>query len=82
MSIASDYAKALYKVESPNADTLERLRHMLRRRGHEKLLPRIFAEYQKLQLEDERLKKYREVTPQMQRTKVLLELYKRLIATP
>jgi hypothetical protein len=74
---ASDYAKALYETGS-NPKHLKSLRAILARRGHEKLLPRILSEYQKLQLGAARLAKHKKVTPQSERTRVLLELYRKL----
>lgn len=74
--IAKEYAKALFAAQNPK---LSRLRDVLKRRGHEKLLPRIFAEYQKLILARERSAMHRDVTPERERTRTLLELYKKLI---
>ena len=76
--IATDYAKALYQLTG-KSDVLGNLRTVLKRRGHEKLLPQIFAEYKKLVLGAERLAKHKEVTPGKEQTRVLLELYKKLI---
>ena len=81
MDIAAQYAKALCEVGTPDARALDNLRQALKRRGHEKLLPRIFSEYKKLLLGRERAQVYREVTPQMRRTGVLLQLYQKLIRT-
>jgi len=75
--IATDYAKALYQLGG-NAKRLQSLREILKRRGHEKLLPQIFAEYQKLELGAERLKEHKTVTPQQEQTRILLELYHKL----
>jgi F0F1-type ATP synthase delta subunit len=75
--IATDYAKALYQLGG-NAKQLQSLRAVLKRRGHEQLLPQIFAEYQKLELGSERLAKHKEVTPEKEQTRILLELYKKL----
>ena len=79
--IATDYAKALYKSGKQNAKTLANLRTTLKRRGHEALLPRIFAEYQKLLLAQTRRAKAAAVTPEAERTRVLLELYRTLTHT-
>jgi hypothetical protein len=76
--IAADYAKALYEAGGTAAH-LRNLRAALKRRGHEKLLPQIFAEYKKLALGAGRLAKHKEVTPEKERTRILLELYKKLI---
>lgn len=78
---AGDYAKALYGMK-PKAEHLRGLRAALERRGHVKLMPRILAEYEKLQSRKARLAKQKEVTPEQERTRVLLELYRTLIATP
>ncbi len=78
---AEDYAKALYQLEA-KPEHVAGLRAALAQRGHLKLMPRILAEYEKLQLRARRLKKQKEVTPEGERTRVLLELYRTLIATP
>lgn len=78
--IATDYAKALFELGG-SEKRLASLRSVLKRRGHEKLLPQIYAEYRKLALGKERLAKHKEVTPQQERTRVLLELYKKLTST-
>ncbi len=75
--LATDYAKALYTLGG-NAKNLRGLRTVLARRGHEKLLPQIFAEYKKLVLGAERLAQHKEVTPEKEQTRILLELYKKL----
>ncbi len=78
MDIAAQYAQALFESEKP---TLAGLRATLKHRGQERLMPRIFAEYKKLLLKEERLKKYAAVTPEGERARILLELYHTLIAT-
>jgi hypothetical protein len=75
--IESDYAKALYAT-NPGMKELSNLRAALKRRGHEKLLPRIYSEYKKLLLADQRRARAAEVTPEAERTRVLLELYRAL----
>lgn len=75
--IATDYAKALYELGG-NAKHLRALREVLKSRGHEKLLPQIFAEYKKLELGSLRLAKHKEVTPKKEEMRVLLELYRKL----
>ncbi len=77
--IAADYAKALYDLGS-TAD-IKKVREALVRRGHSKLLPRIYAEYKKLSLCDERRTLREKSNPNKERTRILLELYKKLIAT-
>jgi len=74
--IAIDYAKALYQLG--DRANIKNLREMLARRGHDKLLPQIYAEYHKLKLYDERLAKHKAVTPERERTRILLEMYKKL----
>jgi hypothetical protein len=78
---ARDYAKALREMGS-KPEHLRGLTDALKRRGHQKLLPRILSEYEKLQLHDQRLSKQKLVTPTAERTRVLLELYRKLVATP
>jgi hypothetical protein len=78
--IETDYAKALYSL-NPDKSHLASLRNLLKRRGHEKLLPRIFSEYKKLVLAEERRERGREITPEAERTRILLELYRKLIHT-
>lgn len=75
--IAKDYARALFEIEKPS---VVRLRAALERKGHLKLMPRIFAEYQKLALSKERSVARAEVSPEQERTRVLLQLYKKLTA--
>lgn len=78
--IETDYAKALY-ASNPGVKELANLRAMLKRRGHEKLLPRIFSEFKKLLLAKERRQRAAEITPEAERTRILLELYRKLIHT-
>lgn len=79
MTLAAQYAKALYTSTAPEEARLSGLRETLKRRGHERLMPGIFAEYERLAEREERLKKHKEVTPEQQQTGVLLELYKKLV---
>lgn len=79
MTTARDYAKALYALPA-RAKHLPKLREALERRGHQKLLPRIFAEYKKLELSATRRATAVEVTTDTERTRILLELYKKLVA--
>jgi hypothetical protein len=76
MYIATQYAKALFAAEKPSLKTLK---EALARRGHQKLLPQIFTEYQKLMLQKERSLRFATVTPEKERTRVLFELYKKLV---
>ena len=79
MTLAAQYARALHESEAPDEAKLKNLREALLRRGHEKLLPRIFTEYERLVEKKERLEEYKKVTPEKERTRILLELYKKLI---
>ncbi len=76
MELSTQYAKALFEAEKP---TVTKLRDVLERRGHTKLLRRIFAEYQKLLLQKDRREARSKVTPVQERTRILLELYQKLI---
>jgi hypothetical protein len=78
---AQDYAKALYQLGGKPAH-LKGLKEALKRRKQLKLLPRVLSEYQKLELRDRRLTAQKKVTPAEERTRVLLELYRTLIAAP
>jgi hypothetical protein len=76
MNIATQYAKALFSAKSP---TLASFKDALKRRGHEKLLPQIYREYEKLALGRKRREQYTAVTPEREQTRVLFELYKKLV---
>lgn len=82
MNLASSYARALHEVAhqegAKNTDILKNFREALARRGHEKLLPKIFAEYEKLETGEHRLARHKKITPEAQQTRVLLELYRKL----
>ena len=84
MTAAGSYAKALHDVsskdESKAAQYLKNLRVTLERRGHLKLMPAILSEYEKLDLAVARSKSRSTVTAESERTRALLELYRRLIA--
>jgi hypothetical protein len=83
MNTAASYAQALFALieKDPNKGTayLANLSKALERRGHSKLLSRIFSEYRKLELRKTRRDMYARVTPERERTRVLLELYRTLI---
>lgn len=85
MTTAEHYAKALYELGEAHPEKgqqyLKNLRESLALRGHEKLLPRIWSEYQKLDVQKRRTAQHRETTPEMERTDKLLQLYRRLIET-
>lgn len=75
MKIETQYAKALFGAKKPN---LANLKEALKRRGHEKLLPQIYSEYQKLQTGRERREHYAALTEEREQTRILFELYKKL----
>ncbi len=82
MMLARMYAEALYKA-GQGKTTKEHTKNLtaaLKRRGHLKLLPRIAAEYEKLLEREDRSKKYKNVTPESEQTRVLLELYQKLVS--
>jgi len=85
MTLSSDYARALRELvvahPEKSSEYLSNLRRVLAHRGHEKLLPRILADYQALDIKEERSKRRREATPEQERTRILLELYRKLITT-
>lgn len=85
MNVAAHYARALYDLieENPRkgATYVGNLGEVLKRRGHQQLLPRVFKEYERLQLAKERSAKQQEVTPEQERTRILLELYRKLTHT-
>ena len=84
MTIAAQYATGLRELVEKHPERgreyLTNLRAVLQRRGHEKLLSRIFSEYEKLELYDARRVQHARVTPEMRRTRALLELYRKFIA--
>jgi F0F1-type ATP synthase delta subunit len=85
MTLADSYAKALYSLVSENpgkqTEYLKGLEEALKRRGHEKLLPRIFKSYESLELQAERRKTQATVTPEKERNRILLELYHKLVSS-
>ncbi|OGC84357.1 hypothetical protein A3F55_01660 [Candidatus Adlerbacteria bacterium RIFCSPHIGHO2_12_FULL_53_18] len=82
MTLAAQYAKALYESNAPEGARLKNLRETLRRRGHEKLLQQIYTEYKRLVEEEKRLQEYKKITPEKEQTRILLELYQKLVHTP
>lgn len=82
MSISSDYARALFEAADAHpqkgTELLKNLKLLLARRGHSKLLPRVLSDYEKLFMREERAKRYARVTPDQERTRILLELYRKL----
>lgn len=85
MTIAAEYAKALYalveKNEKEGKAYLKNLRQALERRGHIKLLPQIFSEFKKLAMAHDRTELHKKITPESERTRMLLELYRKMTAT-
>lgn len=79
MQLAQQYAKALLSIKNPGQETLRNLGETLKRRGHQKLLPSIYKEYERLLTKEERLTRYKTVTPEKERTRILYELYTKLI---
>ncbi len=76
---AAEYAQAIY--DAGEKVSVKHVREALTRRGHIKLMPQIYREYEKLLLRRDRLEKHQKITPTQERTRILLELYKKLIAT-
>lgn len=85
MPTAVVYAKALREASKSDGASakklLTNLRGALESRGHQKLLPAILTEYQKLELAEERSKALATITPESERNRILLELYRKLIST-
>ncbi len=76
---AADYAQAIYRAGSKASSA--RVREALARRGHSKLLPQIYREYQKIVLQKKRHEAHARSTPARERTRVLLELYRKLVSS-
>jgi len=85
MPTAALYAKALREAAQQDQmkakALLGNLHSALLRRGHQKLLPAILSEYEKLELADERSKMRSTISPQSERNRMLLELYRRLVSS-
>ena len=85
MTLAQTYARALFDLVSSNGgkadEYLKNVSEALHRRGHQRLLPQIFSAYRTLELQKERTKVHNTVTPEKERTRTLLELYRKLITT-
>jgi F0F1-type ATP synthase delta subunit len=84
MTLATQYAHALRSLvlEYPakSKELLGGLRATVAKRGHEKLLPQILREYEKLDTKEARVGAASTLSPERERTRVLFELYKKLIA--
>jgi F0F1-type ATP synthase delta subunit len=82
MNLERSYARALYEVvskdEAKGKEYIANLKEALKRRGHEKLFPKIFSEYEQLTLKKERSNVQTTVSPEQERTRILLELYQKL----
>ena len=82
MNYAPHYARALYELirTSPerSKEYLQNLGQVLERRYHQKLFLRIMVEYEKVLLQEGRLAEQKRITPEQQRTRTLLELYRTL----
>ncbi len=85
MTLAASYARALYELvlEDPSKATTfsAHLQSGLTKRGHLKLLPAIVREYEKLEVQEARSTLHSTVTPEKERVRVLLGLYKKLVDT-
>ena len=85
MNLADQYAKALHEVAAGNPGSanicVKNLYAALKKRGHEKLLPRIVKSYEHLDMNNARKTKHARVTPLQRRTHTLVELYKKLIVS-
>jgi hypothetical protein len=83
MTTATAYAKAIFETDKSKLSKtyFVNLRKALESRGHQKLLPAIVSEYEKLELAAHRSKMRSTSTPESERNRTLLELYRRLIAS-
>ncbi len=85
MSVASSYARALHELvakDSAKASAyIKNLQASLAKRGSLKLLPVIASEYDKLEIAQQRRALRSSVTPEKERVRVLLSLYKKLVET-
>ena len=84
MNLEHMYAEAIAKAQSSGLsgeDLLKGLKAALARRGHTRLLPRIYKEFEKLELHKDRMEEYARVTPEREETRILIELYRSLIST-
>jgi F0F1-type ATP synthase delta subunit len=83
MTLSTTYAQALLNAlkEHPNKQEayIQNLCTLLKRRGHEKLLPRIYRELETTALKHRRTEQYTTSTREAERTRILLELYRNLI---
>lgn len=85
MTLAYQYAKAIHELlkaePTRSGEFVAGLRKTLAARGHERVLPRIRTELEKIQYAESRAAAARATTPERERTRVLFELYKKLTAS-
>jgi F0F1-type ATP synthase delta subunit len=85
MTLQAQYAQALHQLVAEHPEKgkeyIEHLKKVLTRKGHQKLMPRILAEYEAIVSRQERSKTYATTTPDSERTRVLLELYRTLVTS-
>ncbi|HVZ76111.1 MAG TPA: hypothetical protein VG934_02450 [Candidatus Paceibacterota bacterium] len=82
MTLETMYAQALTRADIGDPKkAIANLREALARRGHEKLLPRILAEYEKLETKQERMEMHKQITPEREQTRMLLQLYRTLVGS-
>ena len=85
MTLADTYARALHDLVVKNPEKqkeyLKGLGEALKRRGHEKLFPRILKAYELLEVRRERAREHAKVTPEKERNRILLELYHKLVSS-
>lgn len=81
MNLARQYAEALYRAQGKDKEKIKHLIEALVRRGHLKLLPRIYAAYRTLDERRARIAAYRTLTPERARRRMLIELYKKLVSS-
>jgi hypothetical protein len=81
-TLPEQYAQALYELGSANPqrtkEYLKNLEQVLERRGHQKLFPRILGYLKTIEEKRTREKKFKKFTPEDQRTRTLVELYRTL----
>lgn len=84
MNLSESYARALFEVIEKDPKEAKKyinnLAESLKTRGHMKLLPQILSSFENLELKKERSASQKKVTPTQEQTRVLLELYRKLIS--
>ena len=85
MTLEQQYARALHDLvaaaPAKSAEYVAGLRQTLERKGHQTLMPRIYSQYVSLVERKERSRSYAKASPESERTRILLELYRALVAT-